>query len=164
MTNDQTYLAALMAVLLAVCAFGLPASAQDAPNASYMIGDWTCTPRAGGPSFGWSVTEELPGGWIVARGYENGKLTSLETWSHTEGRLDTRRQFSPEGRFIELRSVEPEGAKIVSIGQALQRDGSIVPLRHSLTRIGDDQLAAVWEADFGNGLDVVADEICDRSK
>ncbi len=52
---------------------------------------------------------------------------------------------------------------VISPGIAVERDGSKVPLRHTLTRITGDRIAAIWEADLGEGLAVAVDEICERS-
>lgn len=132
------------------------------PLASTLVGEWRCQPKEEGvTTFNWVVTDNLPGGWLVGNGYENGDLTSVETWSfNSEGQLIDRRQFSPMGAFIHLSVIERSETTLLSSGTAELRNGESVPIRHRLHKIEADQFEATWEADEGDGWIVVADEVC----
>ncbi|MEM9011409.1 MAG: hypothetical protein AAGE18_09285 [Pseudomonadota bacterium] len=150
----------MRSLLLCLSLLGPPAWAEPPP--AFLVGTWTCLPKAGGPSFAWVVTEELPGGWLVGRGYESGVLTSLETWAHDDGQLHDRRQFSPRGAYIELHVIARTEDTLLSQGRATERDGTTVRLQHRLTRIGDAAFEAVWQVGDGGGWRPVADEVCTR--
>lgn len=133
------------------------------PLAEALIGRWICAPKDGGPSFAWVVSERLQGGWLVGEGFENGELTSLETWSfNPNGQLMDRRQFSPVGAYIHLSVVERSSQTILSHGQRTTREDDTVDVRHRLHVVDTNTFEATWEANDGSGWVIVADEVCKR--
>lgn len=150
-------------VVLVGLVFTSVVGARAEPLAADLLGTWTCVPADGGAAFRWTVTDELPGDWLVGRGFEDGQLTSLEAWAYdNRGRLMERRQFSPRGRFIELTVSDRTEDSLSSSGTALERDGTTFEVGHSLTILDQKRFEAVWQVRRGEQWSVVANEICNR--
>ncbi|OJJ26552.1 hypothetical protein BI308_05515 [Roseofilum reptotaenium AO1-A] len=90
-------------------------------------------------------------GWLIGKGFEDNRLSSVETWSfNSEGQLMERRQFSSNGAFIELSVVERGQQNLSSRGQLTRRTGERVQIQHSLRKIDENHIEVTWEAYMDN--------------
>jgi hypothetical protein len=103
----------------------------------------------------------MAGGWLTGEGIEQGRRLSLDVWAYdNQGRLQTRRQFTPTGAVITM-DVTERGAEHLRLeGMLTHRDGRSLRLRERIAFVADHHFDAMWEADEGSGWRIVVDETC----
>lgn len=140
-----------------------PLKVHAEPLATTFLGTWTCTPRLGGESFQWRVTNDLQGDWLTGEGIEQGRKTSLDVWAFSpDGQLHTRRQFSPKGALIELDVASRSDNRLQLEGTVRQRDGRSIAVRETIVFVVPQRFDAVWEARDGEAWSIVVDETCQK--
>jgi hypothetical protein len=132
-----------------------PPTAPADPSLGYFVGGWDIIATTPGTSetarFSYEVRPLLSPFWIAGRGRsEELNEESTDVWGRDSASGELMRIiFAGSGTYAIVRSPGWQGERLVLEGDA-RSSGGVVRVRETITRLGENEFVATWEA-YRNG-------------
>lgn len=159
--------ASFLACILVALAFAAPTRALAEPLAETLVGTWTCQAREnsgeGNRDVAMTLTYRRSDHFLVGEIVEDNGAALLDAWlDDSSASLSLRRIISYDAT-IEMKLVEeaPTGMKLE--GEMRHILGTTAKVREVFRFTGTEAFRALWEADNGEGWQVVMDRSCRRT-
>ena len=146
--------------LLASLATALPAQAE--PLAETLVGSWTCQAQEGGSGIAMTLHYQRSDDFLIGEIKEDNGAALLDVWlDDGASELILRRLVSYDAT-VEMQVVEEAPTWMALAGEMRHRLGSTANVREELRFTGTEEFRAVWEADSGDGWQLILDRTCRR--
>jgi len=157
-----------LACLLVVLAAAAPTRALAEPLAETLIGTWTCQARENSgesnSDVAMTLTYRRSGHFLVGEIVEDNGAALLDVWLDSgsgAAPLSLRRIISYDAS-IEMELVEEAPSQMKLEGELRHILGTTAQVREVFRFTGTEEFRALWEADSGEGWEVVMDRTCRR--
>ena len=151
-----------LACLLVVLAVAAPAQALAEPLAETLVGTWTCRAQEGESDIAMTLTYRRSGHFLVGEIVEDNGAALLDVWlDDSAAPLSLRRVISYDAT-IEMNLVEEAPTWMKLAGEMRHVLGTTAKVREEFRFTGSEEFRALWEADSGEGWELVMDRICKR--
>ena len=151
--------------LLSASAFAAPATA--APVAETLVGTWTCTAKEGESDVAMTLTYRRSDDWMVGEIKEDNGAALLDVWldgtaeNGAPAELALRRILSYDAT-IEMEVAEEAPTWVKLEGEMHHILGTTAHVREQIRFTGTEEFRAVWEANSGDGWQLIMDRHCTR--
>jgi hypothetical protein len=148
-----------------LCLGAAPARAE--PVAETLVGTWTCTAKEGEQDIAMTLTYWRSDDFLVGEIKEDKGAALLDVWlddnSQADGTapLSLRRIVSYDATII-MKVVEEAPTWVKLEGELHHTLGTTAQVREELRFNGTEEFRAVWEADSGDGWQLIMDRTCRR--
>ena len=149
-----------VAVLPALC-FGA-AAAQAAPLAETMVGTWTCEAKEGGSDIAMTLTYRRSDAFLIGEIKEDNGAALLDVWLDGDTAELVLRRILSYDASSEMEVIEEAPTWVKLEGEMRHVLGSTAKVREEIRFTGTEEFRAVWEADSGDGWQLVMDRHCRR--
>ena len=151
----------LSAGLLSVLCSGA-ATAQAEPLAESLVGTWTCESKEGENDVAMTLNYQRSDDWLIGEMKEANGAALLDVWlDGATAALALRRILSYDAT-IEMDVVEEAPTWVKLEGEMRHVLGSTAKVREEIRFTGTEEFRAVWEADSGEGWQLIMDRSCRR--
>jgi hypothetical protein len=144
-----------------LCGIALPAAA--APLAETLAGAWTCIAKEGESNVAMTLNYRRSYDWLIGEITEDNGAALLDVWFDDFGGdpLAQRRILSNDAT-IEMKLIEEAPTWMKLEGELRHILGTTAHVREEIRFTGRDEFRAIWEADNGDGWQLVLDRSCKR--
>ncbi|MGF1632185.1 MAG: hypothetical protein ACFCUT_22145 [Kiloniellaceae bacterium] len=149
-----------VAILAALCLGA--AAAQAAPLAETLVGTWICQAKEGESDIAMTLTYRRSDDWLVGEIKENNGAALLDVWLDGGTQDLVLRRILSYDATIEMDVVEEAPTWVKLEGEMRHVLGSTARVREEIRFTGTEEFHAVWEADSGDGWQLVMDRSCQR--
>ena len=148
-------------VLLA--ALGCAATpAQAEPLAETLVGSWTCQAQEGESDITMTLDYRRSDDFLIGEITEDNGAALVDVWlDDGPSKLILRRIVSYDAT-IEMQVVEEAPTWVKLAGEMRHRIGSTAKVREEFRFTGTEEFRAIWEADSGEGWQLILDRSCKR--
>jgi len=157
---------ALTLPLALALALGLTAPAAAAPLAETLVGTWTCQAREdageGNRDVAMTLSYRRSDDFLVGEIIEDNGAALLDVWLDAEGAPLTLRRVLSYDATIEMELAEEAPTWMILEGEMRHILGSTAQVRETFRFTGSEEFRATWEADSGEGWQLVMDRTCTR--
>lgn len=144
---------------LALC---VAAAARAEPLAETLVGSWTCQAKEGGNDIAMTLDYRRSDDFLIGEMKEDNGAALVDIWlDDGPSELVLRRVISYDAT-IEMRVVEEAPSWVKLEGELRHRLGNTAKVREELRFTGTEEFRAVWEADSGEGWQLIMDRTCRR--
>jgi hypothetical protein len=154
-------LAALVLVALGAAA----TSAQAAPLAETLVGSWTCQAQEGGSDIVMTLHYQRSDDFLIGEMKEDNGAALLDVWldgsDGGKAPLSLRRIVSYDATII-MEVVEEAPTWVKLEGEMHHILGTTAQVREEFRFTGTEEFRALWEADSGDGWQLIMDRTCVR--
>jgi len=146
------------------CLGAAPARAE--PVAETLVGTWTCTAREGAQDIAMTLTYRRSDDFLVGEIKEDNGAALLDVWLNgsadgMQAPLTLRRIVSYDATII-MKVVEEAPTWVRLEGEMHHILGTTAQVREEFRFTGSEEFRALWEADSGDGWQVIMDRTCRR--
>ena len=151
----------------ASCFLLLPAlffatAAQAEPLAETLVGSWTCRTQEGEAMIAMTLNYQRSDDFLIGEIKEDNGAALLDVWlDDGPSELILRRLVSYDAT-VEMQAVEEAPTWVKLEGEMRHRLGSTAKVREEFRFTGTEEFRAVWEADSGDGWQLILDRTCRR--
>lgn len=159
-----TYLAFLLCSfpLCLALSLGLPSPAGAAPLAETLAGDWTCKVKEDESDIAMTLNYRRSDAFLVGEITEDNGAVLLDVWlDDSAAPLALRRVISYDAT-IEMKLVEEAPGFMKLEGEMRHILGTTAKVREVFRFTGAKEFRATWEADSGEGWELIMDRTCTR--
>jgi len=148
-----------------LCLGTAPARAE--PVAETLLGTWTCTAQEGTQDIAMTLTYRRSDDFLVGEIQEDNGAALLDVWladnSQADGTaaLSLRRIVSYDATIL-MQVVEEAPSWVKLEGEMHHILGSTAEVREEFRFTGSEEFRALWEADSGDGWQLIMDRTCKR--
>ncbi|WP_340117114.1 hypothetical protein [Pelagibius sp. 7325] len=159
---------AALALATALCGHALPATAE--PVAETLVGTWTCTAKEGAQDVAMTLTYRRSDDFLVGEIKEDNGAALLDVWldgsadggpGGMRAPLSLRRIVSYDATII-MKVVEEAPTWVRLEGEMHHVLGTTARVREEFRFTGSEEFRALWEADSGDGWQLIMDRTCRR--
>lgn len=147
-------------LLTALCAFATPLRAQ--PLAESLVGSWTCQAQEGGNDIAMTLNYQRSDDFLIGEIKEDNGAALVDIWLDDGTQELVLRRLVSYDATIEMRVTEEAPTWVKLEGEMRHLLGSTAKVREELRFTGTGEFRAVWEADSGQGWQLVMDRTCRR--
>jgi hypothetical protein len=149
--------------LLAAAAIGAVATPAGAvPLAETLVGTWVCEVKEGESDIAMTLTYRRSDDFMIGEIKEDNGAALVDVWlddGNTE--LSLRRVISYDAT-IEMHLAEAAPTWMRLEGEMRHITGSTAQVREEFRFTGTEEFRAIWEADSGEGWNLILDRTCRR--
>lgn len=137
------------------------------PVAETLAGTWTCTATEGSSDVGMTLTYRRSDDFLVGEIIEDNGAALLDVWldgTSPDGGpapLSLRRIVSYDATII-MKVVEEAPTWVKLEGEMHHILGTTAQVREEFRFTGSEEFRAIWEADSGDGWQLIMDRTCRR--
>jgi len=136
--------------------------AQAAPLAETLVGSWTCRTQEGETTIAMTLDYRRSDDFLIGEIKEDNGAALLDVWlDDGPSELILRRLVSYDAT-IEMQVVEEAPTWMALTGEMRHRLGSTAKVREEIRFTGTEEFRAIWEADSGDGWQLILDRTCRR--
>jgi hypothetical protein len=154
-------LKALYVLILPALCSGV-AAVQAAPLAETLVGTWTCQTKEGESDITMALTYRRSDAFLIGEITEDNGAALLDVWLDDGTQALVLRRILSYDATIEMDVVEEAPAWVKLEGDLRHVLGSTAKVREEIRFTGTEEFRAVWEADNGDGWQLVMDRNCKR--
>lgn len=156
-----------LACLLAVGMTTVTASSAGAePLAETLVGSWTCQAREdtgqGESAIAMTLTYRRSDHFLIGEIVEDNGAALLDVWLDNANRSLIQRRIVSYDATIQMELVEEAPTWMKLEGELHHALGTTSRVREEFRFTGSEEFRAIWEADTGDGWEVVMDRTCRR--
>jgi len=151
----------LSAGLLSVLCSGA-ATAQAEPLAESLVGTWTCESKEGENDVAMTLNYQRSDDWLIGEMKEANGAALLDVWLDEGPNALVLRRILSYDATIEMEVVEEAPTWVKLEGEMRHVLGSSAKVREEIRFNGTEAFHAVWEADSGDGWELILERNCKR--
>ena len=135
---------------------------QAAPLAETLVGSWTCRTQEGETMIAMTLHYQRSDDFLIGEIKEDNGAALLDVWLDDGTQALVLRRILSYDATIEMDVVEEAPAWVKLEGDLRHVLGSTAKVREEIRFTGTEEFRAVWEADNGDGWQLVMDRNCKR--
>lgn len=154
-------LKALYVLILPALCSGV-AAVQAAPLAETLVGTWTCQTKEGESDITMALTYRRSDAFLIGEITEDNGAALLDVWLDEGPNALVLRRILSYDATIEMEVVEEAPTWVKLEGEMRHVLGSSAKVREEIRFNGTEAFHAVWEADSGDGWELILERNCKR--
>ncbi len=135
---------------------------QAAPLAETLVGTWHCSAREGDSDVAMTLSYRRSDDFLVGEIIEDNGAALLDVWlDDGADELVLRRVISYDAT-VEMAVVEVAPGRVKLEGEMRHVLGTTSKVREDIRFTGREEFRAIWEADSGDGWELILERTCKR--